>query len=106
MNIIPFNENVLVRPFATKTKTDGGVIIPDTVQERPSKATVLAVSEELNKRLEKLGIKYVINEGDVILHVKNCGIPIVGDNGEGLFMLRYVECLSKIDSNGTASGND
>lgn len=98
MNIIPFHENVLIRPFPKKEKTEGGVIIPDTVQERPSKATVLAISEALGKKLNELGNpNFKINVGDVILHVKNCGTPIEGDNGEQLFMVRYVECLCKIE---------
>lgn len=98
MNIVCHNENLLVRPFPKKEKTEGGVIIPDTVQERPSKATVLSVSEQLIKRLEKDGVKEerLIKEGDVILHVKNAGVPIEGDNGEGLFMLRYQECLCSL----------
>lgn len=96
--IVPFNEGVLILPFPKKEKTESGVIIPDTVQERPSKATVLAVSEELTLRLKKEGVKEenIIKEGDVIHHVKNCGTPIgKDDEGREQYMVRYVEILFK-----------
>lgn len=98
MKVVPFNEGILIRPFPKVEKTEGGVIIPDTVQERPSKATVLEVSEELNLRLKKEGVKdeNLLKTGDVIHHVKNCGTPIGQDEeGKELYMVRYVEIFFK-----------
>lgn len=94
MKITPLNEYILIRPFPKVEKTQGGVIIPDTVQERPSKATVLAVSEELTKKHD--WEKNPIIVGDIIHHVKNCGTPIGQDEeGKELYIIRYVEIFFK-----------
>lgn len=99
MNIVPVHEKLLVRPFPKEKETASGIIIPDTIQERPSKATVLAVGNGLKDRPMEF------NVGDIVYHVKNCGVPIQVDN-EVLFLLRDVECLAKIEMNGTASADD
>lgn len=98
MNIVPFNENILIRPFPTQEKTESGVIIPKSAQERPSKATILAVSEELIKRLQRENVSddRLPKEGNIVHHVKNCGVPVI-ENEELLYMVRYQECLYKED---------
>ena len=38
MNFRPLHDRVLVRRLDTEEKTAGGIIIPDTAQEKPKKA--------------------------------------------------------------------
>ena len=38
----PLHDRVLVRPIDSDDKTAGGIIIPDTAQEKPSEGEVLA----------------------------------------------------------------
>jgi chaperonin GroES len=65
--IKPLREQILVELADPEEKTFGGIIIPETAQEKPRKATVIAVGEgwhnEKNTKVIPLGVK----PGDKIL---------------------------------------
>ena len=48
MKLIPLNDKVLVLPDPVETKTPGGIIIPGTAENRPTKGTVIAVGPKAN----------------------------------------------------------
>ena len=39
----PINDRVIVKPAPAEEKTKGGIIIPDTVKEKPQRGEVVAV---------------------------------------------------------------
>ena len=43
MNFKPLHDRVLVKRVASDEKTAGGIIIPDTAQEKPQEGKVIAV---------------------------------------------------------------
>ena len=43
MNFRPLHDRVLVRRLDTEEKTAGGIIIPDTAQEKPQEGQIVAV---------------------------------------------------------------
>jgi chaperonin GroES len=43
MNIQPLFDNVLIRPVEAETKTASGIILPDTVKEKPQMGVIMAV---------------------------------------------------------------
>ncbi len=89
MKAAPLHDKIIVLPFPPEKETKGGIIIPDTVQERPSKATVVAVGDGTKDRV------MVMKEGDVVGHIKNAGTPYVED--EILYyILRDVDCHYRI----------
>lgn len=89
MNIEPLHEKIVVLPFPKKKETESGIIIPDSSQERPSKATVVAVGKGIDGRPMELKV------GDVIYHTKNAGSPIEED-GVLYFILRDVDCQCRL----------
>lgn len=89
MKIIPLHEKIMVLPFATNAKTSGGIIIPETSQERPSKATVVAVGKGTKDRPMELEV------GDTVFHIKNAGSPVEVD-GVLYYILRDVDCQCRI----------
>jgi chaperonin GroES len=88
--IQPLHEKIVVKPFPPEQISAGGIIVPDTVQERPSKATVVAIGTGLDNRPMTLKV------GDIVFHVKNAGTP-VRYNSEEYFVLRDVEVLCTLD---------
>ena len=92
LQIKPIHANVLVRPFEAEKETAAGLIIPPSAQERPSKATIVAVGDGLKDR------PMVLKEGDVVFHVKNCGTPVVYE-GEVLYFMKDADILSYIRNN-------
>ena len=92
MNIQPLHEKIIVLPFPIENQTKAGIIIPDTAQERPSKATVVAVGGGTKDRPMELEV------GDVVFHIKNAGSPIDID-GVLHYILRDVDCQCRIPKN-------
>ena len=43
MNIRPLHDRVIVQALDAEQKTAGGIIIPDTAQEKPSEGKIVAV---------------------------------------------------------------
>ena len=81
MNFKPLHDRVLVRRVATDEKTAGGIIIPDTAQEKPMEGEVLEVgsgSRNENGKLEPLDVK----KGDKILFGKWSGTEVKIDGKE------------------------
>jgi len=44
-NIKPLFDNVLIRPVQQESKTPSGIVLPDTVKEKPQIGEVMAVGE-------------------------------------------------------------
>ena len=85
MKIRPLNDRILVKRLEEEKKTKGGIIIPDTVKEKPQQGKVVAVGpgrrDEDGKR-----IALDVKEGDKILFSKYAGTEIKIDDVEHLFM--------------------
>jgi len=85
MKIRPLNDRVLVVGIEEKEKTAGGIIIPDTVKEKPQKGKVVAVGpgkwDENGKR-----IPLSVKKDDRALFGKYAGNEIRIDGIEYLIM--------------------
>ena len=53
MDFRPLHDRVLVRRLDTEEKTAGGIIIPDTAQEKPQEGQIVAVGSGTNLKMEK-----------------------------------------------------
>jgi len=91
LNITPVagsKNRVIVRAAAAEQKTAGGIIIPDTAKEKPSKGTVLAASPK-----DEDGNAPVVKVGDTVLYSKYAGTEIQVD-GEDLLIMRESDILA------------
>lgn len=86
----PLHGQVIIKPFAAETKTEGGLFIPDSVQQRPSKGVVMGKGEDLEEK--------PIQIGDAVFHVKGAGTEFEYQK-EQYFLMRYSDCLAKIPKN-------
>jgi len=85
MNLKPLHDRVLVERVSSEDKTKGGIIIPDTAQEKPMEGKVLAVgngARNENGQLVALDVK----KGDRILFGKWSGTEVKIDGKELLIM--------------------
>jgi chaperonin GroES len=85
-NITPLGERLLVKP-ADAVKEIGGIIIPQTAQEKPDRGTVLKLGELENG-------EWAITEGDKIMYAKGQGIEIE-EEGQTLLLLSKRDLLLK-----------
>jgi chaperonin GroES len=85
MNLKPLHDRVLVERVDQEDRTKGGIIIPDTAQEKPMEGKVLAVgsgARNENGQVVALDVK----KGDRILFGKWSGTEVKIDGKELLIM--------------------
>ena len=85
MKIRPLGDKVLVKRVEAEAKTAGGIVLPDTAQEKPQRGKVVNVGE--GKMLENGTRKEVqVKKGDTVLFTSYAGTEIKIDGKEYLIM--------------------
>lgn len=72
MNIIvPLNKRVIVELEAKESVSKGGIVIPDTAnQKAPTKGRVISIAEDSDLKLK-------ISRGDIVLFSKYAGTEVI-----------------------------
>ena len=85
MKVVPLGANVVVKRIDCEAKTAGGIVLPDTAQEKPQEGRVLSVGDG---RLLPNGTRaqHQISEGDRVLFNRFAGTEVRVDNQELLIM--------------------
>lgn len=87
MKVKPLADRVLVKPEKLEAKTAGGIIIPDTAQEKTQTAFVVAIGDDKEK------IK--VTEGQKVLYEKYAGTAVKID-GEDHLILKAADVIAVI----------
>jgi chaperonin GroES len=85
MKFRPLHDRVVIRRVNAEEKTTGGIIIPDTAQEKPMEGKVLAVGPGTRNEQGQL-VPLDVKEGDRILFGKWSGTEVKLDAEELLIM--------------------
>jgi len=91
MKFRPLHDRVLVRRIDAEEKTAGGIILPETAQEKPSEGEIVAVGTGYvndNGETRPLAVK----EGDRIIFSKWAGNEITVD-GEDLMVMKESDVI-------------
>ena len=91
MKFKPLFDRVLVKRMAEDTKTAGGIIIPDTAKEKPSKGEVVAVGTG-DRDEQGRTIPMTVKVGDKVLFGKWSGTEVKID-GEELLIMKEADVL-------------
>ena len=85
MNLTPLHDRLIVRAAAPAEVTKGGIILPDTAQEKPQQGEVLAVG---TGKIDDNGktLPMAVKVGDTVLYGKYSGTEISVDGEEVLIM--------------------
>jgi chaperonin GroES len=95
MKIKPLHDHILVERIEAENKTKGGIIIPDTAQEKPMEGNIVAVGEgayDNNGKRVALDVKV----GDRVLFKKWGGTEVKID-GKELIILKESDILAIIN---------
>ena len=95
MKFRPLHDRVVVRRVEEDTKTKGGIIIPDTAQEKPMQGEILAVGPGARNEkgdLIPLGVK----AGDRVLFGKWSGTEVKID-GEDLLIMKESDVMGVLE---------
>ena len=85
MGFKPLHDRIAVRRIELGDKTAGGIIIPDSAQEKPSEGVVVSVGSGARGKDGK-PVKMDVNVGDVVLFGKWSGTEITIDGDDLLIM--------------------
>jgi len=90
----PLHDRIVVRRITAEEKTKGGIIIPDTAQEKPSQGEVIAVGPGGRHEAGKL-IPIDLKTGDKVLFGKWSGTEVKLD-GEELLIMKESDIMGVI----------
>jgi chaperonin GroES len=85
MKFRPLHDRVVVRRLNAEEKTAGGIIIPDTVQEKPMEGEIVAAGPGARNEAGQL-VPLEVKDGDRILFGKWSGTEVKIDGQELLIM--------------------
>ncbi|MGE0488608.1 MAG: co-chaperone GroES [Vulcanimicrobiota bacterium] len=91
LTLKPMADRIVVEPIPSEEKSAGGIILPDTAQEKPMTAKVLAVGPGRmldNGKLEPMEVKV----GETVLYGKYSGTEVKID-GNKLVILQQRDIL-------------
>ncbi len=95
MKFRPLHDRVLVRRVEQEQKTSGGIIIPETAQEKPMEGKVIAVGSG-HKADDGTVTKLDVKKGDKVLFGKWSGTEVKVD-GEDLIIMKESDILGVIE---------
>jgi len=90
----PLHDRVVVRRIEADSKTAGGIIIPDSAQEKPSEGEVVAVGEGARDD-DGDRIPLDVKAGDRVLFGKWSGTEVKID-GEDLLIMKESDIMGVI----------
>jgi len=95
MHFRPLHDRVVVRRIDADQKTDGGIIIPDTVQEKPQEGEVIAIGPGARNDRGDL-VPTELKPGDRVLFGKWSGTEVKID-GHDLLIMKESDVLGVIE---------
>ena len=75
LSLKPLSDRVVVQPAAAEEKSSGGIILPDTAQEKPQQGTVVAIGPGKVSDSGTL-VEMSVKDGDKILYGKYSGTEV------------------------------
>ncbi len=100
MNFRPLHDRVVVRRIEEDTKTAGGIIIPETAQEKPMQGEVIAIGDGARDDAGKL-VALDVKPGDQVLFGKWSGTEVKID-GEELLIIKESDIMGVLTSKNVA----
>ena len=102
LSLRPLGDRVVVKPLEREEVTKSGIVLPDTVTEKPQEGTIEAVgsgryNEQTGKRVE-LDVKV----GDRVMYAKYAGSEVKVDETDYL-ILSEKDILAIVEKNGKKS---
>ena len=96
MALRPLGDRVVVRPLDAEEKSKGGLVLPDSAQEKPQEAKVLHVG--VGRLLDDGSVKALeVKKGDRVLYGKYSGTEVTVEE-EDYLILREDEILAIVST--------
>jgi chaperonin GroES len=96
MKFRPLHDRVVVKRIDAEARSAGGIIIPDTAQEKPSQGEVIAIGPGGRDEAGKL-IPIDLEVGDRVLFGRWSGTEVKLD-GEDLLIMKESDIMGVLDA--------
>ncbi len=94
MKIRPLDDRVVVSPLDSEETTAGGIVLPDSAQEKPQSGEIVAVGPgKMMKNGDRAPM--AVSIGDRVFYGKYSGTEVKVD-GEEFKLLRETDILAKL----------
>jgi len=95
MKFRPLHDRVVVRRVEEEAKTAGGIIIPETAQEKPSQGEIVAVGQGARGEDGKI-VPLDVKVGDRVIFGKWSGTEVKID-GEDLLIMKESDIMGVLE---------
>ncbi len=75
MKLNPLADHVVVKPLEAEDKTAGGILLPDTAKEKPTKGEVIAVGKGRTLPNGRV-VEPQVKKGDTVLYGRYAGSEV------------------------------
>ena len=96
MNIRPLHDRVIVRRVEEEQKTAGGIVLPDSAQEKPTRGEILAAGNGRileNGEVRPLDVKV----GDTVIFKDGYGVEKQKIDGEEVLIMSESDILAVVE---------
>ena len=94
MKIKPLFDRVVLKPEIAQTKTQSGLIIPESTSEKPSIARVITVGNGIG--FDGKDLKMQVKPGDKVIYSRFGGIEFKADN-EQFIIIKQTDILAILE---------
>jgi len=93
--LVPIGDRVVIRPVPKEEVSKGGILLPDTVKEKPQEGEIIAVGlGKLTDDGNRLPMDVVV--GDKVIYSKYAGTEFKDKDGDDdLVIMRESDILAK-----------
>lgn len=96
MNIRPLHDRVIVRRVEEEQKTAGGIVLPGTAQEKPTRGEVLAVGN--GRILDSGDVRPLdVKVGDNVIFKDGFGVEKQKIDGEEVLIMSESDILAVVE---------
>ncbi len=93
MNLKPIGERVVIKKLEAEKKTQSGIVLPESAQEKPQYAEVVAISSDILNDNDK---KDSLKEGEKVIYSQYAGTDVKIE-GENYVVLAYKDILAVVE---------
>ena len=93
MKLKPIGERIVIKKIQAEKKTESGIVLPESAQEKPQYAQVIAISDDiLNDKDKKDNLKV----DDKVIYSQYAGTDVKID-GEDYIVVQYKDILAVVE---------
>ena len=100
LNLRPLADRVVVKPVEREEMTKSGIVLPDTVKEKPQEGIIEAVGNGRYNEQSGVRVALDVKVGDRVMYAKYAGSEVKIDEVEYL-ILSEKDILAVVGSNGS-----